>query len=142
MRRFNSTHSLLFAPEPKLASFSLAPGHGVILAEDYFAQTYVRMRAAYLRGDAAATGNENDENENVLVATSKSPSQLRRATSLHSRFTLRDLMRAPNAPLAQLRSPLRQRLRLQGGAAGHACDASSTARVAWAAWTANTDYEL
>ena len=65
-------------------------------------------RAAHLRGDAAATGNENDENENVLVATSKSPSQLRRATSLHSRFTLRDLMRAPNAPLAQLRSPLRR----------------------------------
>ena len=46
VRRFNSTHSLLFAPEPKLASFSLAPGHGVILAEDYFAQTYARMRAA------------------------------------------------------------------------------------------------
>jgi len=65
-------------------------------------------RAAHLRGDAAATGKENDENENVLVATSKSPSQLRRATSLHSRFTLRDLMRAPNAPLAQLRSPLRR----------------------------------
>ena len=61
MRRFNSTHSLLFAPEPKLASFSLAPGHGVILAEDYFAQTYVRMRAAYLRGDAAAAAEEQEE---------------------------------------------------------------------------------
>ena len=62
-------------------------------------------RTTHLRDDATKSGNEN---ENGGVANSKSPSQLRRASSLHSRFTLRDLMQAPNAPLAQLRSPLRR----------------------------------
>ena len=62
-------------------------------------------RTTHLRDDATKSGNEN---ENGGVANSKSPSQLRRASSLHSRFTLRDLMHAPNAPLAQLRSPLRR----------------------------------
>lgn len=62
-------------------------------------------RSTHLRDDATKSGNEN---ENGSVANSKSPTQLRRASSLHSRFTLRDLMRAPNAPLAQLRSPLRR----------------------------------
>jgi len=44
---------LLFAPEPKLAGFSLAsPWGGTVLAEDFYAPTYLRMRAAFEDGDA------------------------------------------------------------------------------------------
>ena len=64
-------------------------------------------RAVHLRDDAKATGSACDIGEDAL-ATSKSPSRSHRASSVHSRFTLRDLMHAPNAPLAQLRSPLRR----------------------------------
>ena len=48
--RYNSTRALLFAPEPKLASFALGQGRGTILAEDFYAPTYLRMRCAYDQG--------------------------------------------------------------------------------------------
>lgn len=47
VQKFNKTHALLFAPEPKLASFSLGPGRGVVLAEDFYAPTYLNMRKLY-----------------------------------------------------------------------------------------------
>ena len=40
--KYNATRALLFAPEPKLASFSLGMGRGVVLAEDFYAGTYLR----------------------------------------------------------------------------------------------------
>ena len=76
----------MFAPEPKLASFSLAPGHGVILAEDYFAQTYARMRAAYLRGDAAAAAEEQEWKRNVSQAIGAAGSAAGR--TLYRKFPL------------------------------------------------------
>lgn len=51
VQTFNTTRALMFAPEPKLAHFGLGSGRGVILAEDFFAPTYLRMRAAYLARD-------------------------------------------------------------------------------------------
>lgn len=39
---FNNTHALLFAPEPKLQSFATGIGRGAILAEDFYAPTYLR----------------------------------------------------------------------------------------------------
>ena len=47
---YNTTKALLFAPEPKLASFSLGRGRGVVLAEDFYAPTYVRMLNHYFKG--------------------------------------------------------------------------------------------
>jgi N-acetylneuraminate lyase len=40
---FNSTYALLFAPEPKLQSFALGFGRGTVLAEDFYAPTYIRF---------------------------------------------------------------------------------------------------
>jgi N-acetylneuraminate lyase len=56
--KYNTTRALLFAPEPKLASFSLGMGRGVVLAEDFYAPTYLRMRSAWMRGDAAGANEE------------------------------------------------------------------------------------
>ena len=45
---------ILFAPEPKLQGFALqTPWAGAVLAEDFYAPTYLRMRGAYEAGDAA-----------------------------------------------------------------------------------------
>ena len=55
---YNDTRALLFAPEPKLASFSLGMGKGVVLAEDFYAPTYIRMRNAWLRGDLVSAAKE------------------------------------------------------------------------------------
>lgn len=51
--KYNDSHALLYAPEPKLSSFSLGPGRGVVLAEDFFAQTYLRMQRHYFNGQPA-----------------------------------------------------------------------------------------
>ena len=104
VRRFNSTHSLLFAPEPKLASFSLAPGHGVILAEDYFAQTYARMRAAYLRGDAAAAAEEQEWKRNVSEAIGAAGSAAGR--TLYRKFPLTSHLGDPLGPPRLPQRPL------------------------------------
>lgn len=57
-QNFNTTRALLFATEPKLASFPLGLGRGTILAEDFFAPTYLRMWRAYLTGDTRTTIKE------------------------------------------------------------------------------------
>ncbi len=58
VQEFNRSHALLFAPEPKMASFALGPGRGVVLAEDFYAPTFLRMYEAWLRGDQAAAAEE------------------------------------------------------------------------------------
>jgi N-acetylneuraminate lyase len=40
---FNDTYALLLAPEPKLQWFGLGLGRGVVLAEDFYAPTYLRF---------------------------------------------------------------------------------------------------
>lgn len=63
---YNDTHVLMFAPEPKLQSFSigmsltplkhvfcdnlwlLGIGRGTVLAEDFYAPTYLRMHRAFV----------------------------------------------------------------------------------------------
>lgn len=57
----NSSSTILFAPEPKLQGFALqSPWAGAVLAEDFYAPTYLRMRAAYEKGDhAAAIAEQN-----------------------------------------------------------------------------------
>lgn len=55
---FNASRALMFAPEPKLASFALGFGRGTVLAEDFFAPTYLRMRQSFLRGDQASAVTE------------------------------------------------------------------------------------
>ena len=48
--------TILFAPEPKAAGFALQePYAGGVLAEDFYAPTYLRMRAAYEAADAPGT---------------------------------------------------------------------------------------
>ena len=51
---FNTSRALLWAPEPKLQSFALGLGRGAVLAEDFFAPTYLRMHAAYVGGHGTA----------------------------------------------------------------------------------------
>ena len=53
VNKYNTSRALLFAPEPKLASFSLGMGRGVVLAEDFYAGTYLRMHNAWLNGDTS-----------------------------------------------------------------------------------------
>eukprot|EP00730_Choanoeca_flexa_P005157 TRINITY_DN11890_c0_g2_i1.p1 TRINITY_DN11890_c0_g2~~TRINITY_DN11890_c0_g2_i1.p1 ORF type:complete len:302 (+),score=65.96 TRINITY_DN11890_c0_g2_i1:180-1085(+) len=45
---YNSSHVLMFAPEPKLQSFGIGIGRGTILAEDFYAPTYLRMHRAFV----------------------------------------------------------------------------------------------
>ena len=65
IRQFNKTHALLFAPEPKIASFSLGPGRGVVLAEDFYAPTYLNMQKLYYNN-----GGGDGEKYNSQVAAS------------------------------------------------------------------------
>lgn len=46
---FNDTHVCMFAPEPKVQSFGLGLGRGAVLAEDFYAPTYLRMANHFLR---------------------------------------------------------------------------------------------
>lgn len=46
--------AFMWAPEPKLQSFPFSLGAGTILAEDFFAPTYLRMYAAWVAGDVPA----------------------------------------------------------------------------------------
>eukprot|EP00939_MAST-03C_sp_MAST-3C-sp1_P002862 g2862.t1 len=55
---YNDTRALLFAPEPKLAHFSLGMGRGAVLAEDFYAQTYLRMRKAWIEGNRDEAASE------------------------------------------------------------------------------------
>ena len=64
-RKYNDTKALLFAPEPKLTSFALGVGRGVVLAEDFFAPTYAKMKAAF---DTHDLGMAHDEQEWKLKA--------------------------------------------------------------------------
>ena len=50
VRTFNESASLMFAPEPKMASFPFT-GRGVVLAEDFYAPTFIRMYQGWLNGD-------------------------------------------------------------------------------------------
>lgn len=52
---YNTTKALLFAPEPKLASFGLGIGRGTVLAEDFFAGTYRRMKQSFFSSSSAST---------------------------------------------------------------------------------------
>jgi len=58
IRDYNDTHALLFAPEPKLQSFATGLGRGAVLAEDFYAPTYLRMQQHYARGEHAAARAE------------------------------------------------------------------------------------
>lgn len=59
VNKWNATKALLFAPEPKLAAFSLGTGRGVVLAEDFYAPTYLRMRLKYYtKGQEAASAEQ------------------------------------------------------------------------------------
>eukprot|EP00043_Microstomoeca_roanoka_P015188 m.151554 g.151554 ORF g.151554 m.151554 type:complete len:346 (-) comp16200_c8_seq6:211-1248(-) len=58
VQKYNSTHVLMFAPEPKLQSFALGLGRGTVLAEDFFAPTYIRMQRHYLLNNHAAAQQE------------------------------------------------------------------------------------
>jgi len=58
VQHWNSSRALLYAPEPKLASFSLGTGRGTVLAEDFFAPTYLRMLAHYRQGNAVGAARE------------------------------------------------------------------------------------
>ena len=56
-----TTATILFAPEPKLQAFALQePFAGAVLAEDFYAPTFLRMRQAYEAGDAAAALREQN----------------------------------------------------------------------------------
>ena len=60
VRKYNKTHALLFAPEPKIASFSLGPGRGVVLAEDFYAPTYLNMQKLYYENEQDAASAEQE----------------------------------------------------------------------------------
>jgi len=58
VQKYNTTRALLFAPEPKLSSFVLGLGRGTVLAEDFFAPTYLRMHQNFLRHNFAGARAE------------------------------------------------------------------------------------
>ena len=60
VRQYNKTHALLFAPEPKIASFSLGSGRGVVLAEDFYAPTYLNMQNLYYKNEQDAASAEQE----------------------------------------------------------------------------------
>eukprot|EP00056_Hartaetosiga_gracilis_P000771 m.40407 g.40407 ORF g.40407 m.40407 type:complete len:337 (-) comp10349_c0_seq1:219-1229(-) len=60
VQSYNNTHVLMYAPEPKLQSFGLGLGRGAVLAEDFFAPTYIRMHREYLNGNHAASQVEQE----------------------------------------------------------------------------------
>ena len=71
VQNWNTTRALLFAPEPKLASFGLGLGRGTVLAEDFFAPTYLRMRLAHLRVDQTAAASEQQFKLSAMAIISK-----------------------------------------------------------------------
>eukprot|EP00042_Codosiga_hollandica_P059909 m.920445 g.920445 ORF g.920445 m.920445 type:complete len:336 (+) comp65104_c0_seq1:35-1042(+) len=71
VNEFNNTHALLFAPEPKLQGFGLGLGRGAILAEDFYAPTYLRMKALYLAGEFAEAIKEQQWKYSVMNVFSK-----------------------------------------------------------------------
>eukprot|EP00047_Mylnosiga_fluctuans_P014157 m.35797 g.35797 ORF g.35797 m.35797 type:complete len:133 (-) comp5357_c0_seq1:1421-1819(-) len=58
IQAYNLSHIMLFAPEPKLQAYGLGWGRGGVLAEDFYAATFLRMHAAYVRGDYEAAWAE------------------------------------------------------------------------------------
>ncbi|EGD82430.1 hypothetical protein PTSG_03075 [Salpingoeca rosetta] len=58
VQKYNSSHVLMFAPEPKLQSFALGLGRGTVLAEDFFAPTYIRMQRHYALNNHGAAQQE------------------------------------------------------------------------------------
>jgi N-acetylneuraminate lyase len=58
VQSFNSSRALLPAPEPKMQWFGLGMGRGTVLAEDFFAPTYLRMYSHYFMGDMKAAWAE------------------------------------------------------------------------------------
>jgi len=64
--------TILFAPEPKLQGFALqTPYAGAVLAEDFYAPTYLRMRKHYDAGDAEAAIKEQNWKYSVDAVFSK-----------------------------------------------------------------------
>jgi N-acetylneuraminate lyase len=58
---FRRNTTILFAPEPKLQAFAMqSPYAGAVLAEDFYAPTYLRMRAAFDKGDMQAAIEEQN----------------------------------------------------------------------------------
>lgn len=60
VQRFNTTRALFFAPEPKLQAYGLGWGRGAVLAEDFYAATFLRMHNAYVSGDRSAAWREQE----------------------------------------------------------------------------------
>eukprot|EP01147_Barroeca_monosierra_P000342 gene342-7846_t len=58
VQKYNSSHVLMFAPEPKLQSFALGLGRGAILAEDFFAPTFIRMQRHFVLNNHTAAQQE------------------------------------------------------------------------------------
>eukprot|EP00049_Salpingoeca_infusionum_P016495 m.338344 g.338344 ORF g.338344 m.338344 type:complete len:348 (-) comp16084_c0_seq10:328-1371(-) len=71
VQAFNSSHVLMFAPEPKIQSFSLGVGRGTVLAEDFYAPTYSRMLLNYLRNDHQAAQLEQQWKYKVMAIFGK-----------------------------------------------------------------------
>lgn len=58
--------AMLWAPEPKLTSLAL-DSQGAVLAEDFYAQTYIKMSAAFASGDMAGARREQMWKESVMA---------------------------------------------------------------------------
>ena len=66
VQTYNASRALMFAPEPKLASFALGLGRGTVLAEDFFAPTYLRMHAAYVTNGSSAAATSTMQAEQAF----------------------------------------------------------------------------
>jgi N-acetylneuraminate lyase len=56
---WNNKYQFMWAPEPKLQSFGF-PGRGTILAESFYAGTFLRMWDAFNKGNMTAARNEQN----------------------------------------------------------------------------------
>ncbi|EDQ88633.1 uncharacterized protein MONBRDRAFT_26275 [Monosiga brevicollis MX1] len=71
VQSYNNSHVLMFAPEPKLQSFGLGIGRGTVLAEDFFAPTYLRMHQHFVRGNITAAQTEQAWKYSAMAVFSK-----------------------------------------------------------------------
>jgi N-acetylneuraminate lyase len=92
--------SLLFAPEPKLAGLALG-ARGSVLAESFFARSWLRMCHAFLSGDMAAARAEQARKMRIVSIFSAQPAGVDAERTVYRRLIGVE-MGPPRAPVMPL----------------------------------------
>jgi len=94
-------YSLLFAPEPKLAGLALG-AQSSVLAESFFARSWLRMCHAFLSGDMAAARAEQARKMRIVAIFAAQPPGVDAERTVYRRLIGVDMgpPRAPSLPLS------------------------------------------